>query len=185
MNKPLDRSDAVNLARNALSDEHLMGRVSREGIRTLCEAVMELDEGLTRAVQLYKDELTKQEELEARCCPEDYGVEEWICVLTRRVGERDVQIANLTAAINAMNVTRPEAVAPKGWKLVPWNPTKRMLEVGDSLCASVGGGPLQRIHYPPGVGPEDVWECMVAAAPDVTFQGSTTPQIQPEGKANG
>lgn len=74
----------------------------------------------------------------------------------------------LDRAANAL--TRPEgARVPEGWKMVPWKPTARMLEVGDSLCSRVGGGQLQKVQYPAGVGPEDVYECMVAAAPDVTF----------------
>lgn len=56
-------------------------------------------------------------------------------------------------------------VIPEGWALVPWKPTQRMLEAGDSLCSRVGNGPLRRVVYPAGVGPEDVYECMVAAAP--------------------
>lgn len=44
----LDRGEVVNLARNALDDEHLMGQVSRAGIRRLCEGVMEMDKELKR-----------------------------------------------------------------------------------------------------------------------------------------
>jgi hypothetical protein len=51
-----------------------------------------------------RKQLGEHEEAEARCCPEDYGFEEYIGVLERRVGERDVTIANQVAAINAMNV---------------------------------------------------------------------------------
>lgn len=54
----------------------------------------------------------KIEEAEARCCPEDVGFEEWIGVLKRQVGERDVQIATLTAAVNAMNQSPESATLP-------------------------------------------------------------------------
>ena len=48
----IDRGDAVNLARNALDDEHLMGLVSRPGIRKLCEAVLAMDAELARLYAL-------------------------------------------------------------------------------------------------------------------------------------
>jgi hypothetical protein len=38
----------VNLARNALDDERLLEKISRAGVRQLCQAVMEMDEQLRR-----------------------------------------------------------------------------------------------------------------------------------------
>lgn len=62
-------------------------------------------------------------------------------------------------------------VIPDGWKLVPLKPTKEMIAVGDSIRASVDGGPPRGIHYPPAVGPEDVYEFMVEAAPSPSATG--------------
>lgn len=77
----------------------------------------------------------------------------------------DRAMANHNADLNA-SCGPLVPVIPEGWALVPWKPTKRMLEVGDGLCCRVGDGPLQKVQYPPALGPEDVYECMVAAAPD-------------------
>jgi len=47
--------------------------------------------------------------------------------------------------------------------LVPREPTAEMLRAADGISSRVGDGPSRGIHWPPAVGPEDVWHVMIEA----------------------
>ncbi len=77
-------------------------------------------------------------------------------------GRFDVSEAEVIAAIKR-STARPEGVAT-GWKLVPVKPTMDMIRAAN-IGSQREGLPAMAIRYPDAVGPEDVYEAMVNAAP--------------------
>jgi hypothetical protein len=58
--------------------------------------------------------------------------------------------------------------APVGWKLVPVEPTREMIEAADDLCPIARGTESHRLAG--GVVPEDYYRAMLSASPPVSHQ---------------
>ena len=79
-------------------------------------------------------------------------------------GTKEEAIEWLQKTWNELCEVREALRVQEGVVLVPREPTPAMIAAAESIRSSVAGGPERGIHYPPAVGPEDVYVAMLAAA---------------------